>query len=155
MYEKNTDKLFEELKIKPDAEKFIAQNQNELTMSLHEYLAKLLQEKHLEKKDIVKTINKDDKHIYHIFDGSRNPSREKLLTISRAMQLNLDETQYLLRYGGFGILYPRNKWDAVVIAAIEKNLSIQKTNELLQTLGLPFLNEYKEKKKNEGDGKEL
>jgi len=25
----------------------------------------------------------------------------------------------------------------------------------LQTLGLPFLNEYKEKKKNEGDGKEL
>ena len=145
MFEKDTDKLFEELKIKPDAENFIAQNQNELKTPLHEYLTKLLQEKHLEKKDIVKTINKDDKHIYHIFDGSRNPSREKLLTISRAMELNLDETQYLLRYGGFGILYPRNKWDAVVIAAIEKNLSISKTNDILGALGLPYLNEYKEK----------
>lgn len=141
MYEKDTDKLFEELKIQPDAKNFIAQNQNEFKLPLNAYLEKLLQEKHLEKKDIVKTINKDDKHIYHIFEGSKNPSRKKLLTIARAMQLNLDETQYLLRYGGFGILYPRDRWDAVIIAAIEKNLSIVKTNLILSQLKLPLLNE--------------
>ena len=89
MYEKDTDKLFEELKIQPDAKNFIAQNQNEFKLPLNAYLEKLLQEKHLEKKDIVKTINKDDKHIYHIFEGSKNPSRKKLLTIARAMQLNI------------------------------------------------------------------
>ena len=149
MFEKDTDKLFEELKIQPDAMDFIAQNKNEMKTSLHEYLNKLLQEKNLEKKDIVQKINADDKHIYHIFSGTKQPSRKKLLTIARAMELNLNETQYLLRYGGFGILYPRDKWDAVIIAAIEKNLSIVKTNLILSQLKLPLLNEGTAKQEKE------
>lgn len=139
MFEKDTDKLFEELKINPDAENFLAQNQNELTVPLHEYLNKLLQEKNLTKSEIVKKINTDDKHIYHIFSGVKKPSREKLLTIARAMELNLEETQYLLRYGRFAILYPRNSWDAVIISAIEKNLTVLETNIILEKLGLPLL----------------
>ena len=149
MFEKDTDKLFEELKIQPDAMDFIAQNKNEMKTSLHEYLNKLLQEKNLEKKDIVQKINADDKHIYHIFLGKKQPSRKKLLTIARAMELNLNETQYLLRYGGFGILYPRDKWDAVIIAAIEKNLSIVNTNLILSQLKLPLLNEVTAKQEKE------
>ena len=141
MFEKDTDKLFEELKIQPDAREFLAQNQNEMKTSLHEYLNKLLQEKNFTKSELVKKINSDDKHIYHIFSGTKQPSRKKLLTIARAMELNLDETQYLLRYGGFAILYPRDKWDAVIIAAIEKNFSIIKTNLILSQLKLPLLNE--------------
>lgn len=143
MFEKDTDKLFEELKINPDAENFLAQNQNELTVPLHEYLNKLLQDKNLIKSELVKKINNDDKHIYHIFSGLKKPSREKLLTIARAMELNLEETQYLLRYGGFAILYPRNSWDAVIISAIEKNLTIIETNLILDQLGLPLLSSNK------------
>ena len=36
---------------------------------------------------------------------------------------------------GEGLLYPRNTWDAVIISAIEKNLSVDKTNETLELLG--------------------
>ncbi|MBQ7629243.1 MAG: hypothetical protein IJS81_03375, partial [Selenomonadaceae bacterium] len=69
-------------------------------------------------------------------------SRERLAALARAMNLNLEETQYLLRYGGFGILYPRNPWDAVVISAIEHNLSVVEMNELLRQLGeIPIFNE--------------
>lgn len=141
MFEKDTDKLFEELKIAPDAETFLAQNEEELKLPLHEYLMKLLQEKNFAKvSEVVKKINPDDKHIYHIFSGLKNPSRKKLLAIARAMELNLDETQYLLRYGGFAILYPRDSWDAVIIAAIEKNLSVTQTDALLEQLQQPLLN---------------
>ncbi|MBQ7705432.1 MAG: DNA-binding protein [Selenomonadaceae bacterium] len=140
MFEKDTDKLFEELKIEPDVENFLAQNENEFKMPLHEYLNKLLQKKNLKKSDIVQKINANDKHIYHIFSGAKKPSREKLLTIARAMGLNLDETQYLLRYGGFAILYPRDTWDAVIISAIENNLSIIDTDIILEQLKLPLLN---------------
>lgn len=143
MFEKDTDALFEELKINPDAENFLAQNQGELTTPLYEYLNKLLKEKNLSKSELIKKINKDDKHIYHIFSGSKKPSREKLLAIARAMELNLEETQYLLRYGGFAILYPRNERDSVIIAAIEKNLSIIDTNLILSQLGLPLLGSKK------------
>ena len=140
MFEKDTDKLFEELKIQPDVENFLAQNENEFKTPLHEYLIKLLQEKNLRKSDIVKKINPDDKHIYHIFSGKAKPSREKLLAIARAMDLNLAETQYLLRYGGFAILYPRDTWDAVIISAIENNLSIVETDVILEQLKQPLLN---------------
>ena len=140
MFEKDTDKLFEELKIQPDVENFLAQNENEFKTPLHEYLIKLLQDKNLRKSDIVKKINPDDKHIYHIFSGTDKPSRKKLLAIARAMELNLDETQYLLRYGGFAILYPRDAWDAVIISAIENNLSIVETDVILEQLKQPLLN---------------
>lgn len=43
MHEKDTDKLFEELKIQPDVEQFLAENQAEFTVPLHEYLNKILE----------------------------------------------------------------------------------------------------------------
>lgn len=135
MYDKDTDELFEELKIQPDVENFLAENFSELTIPLHEYLNKILQKKKLSKSEIVKQLNFDRNHAYHIFAGDKKPSRQKLLAISRAMNLNLDETQYLLRYAGFAILYPRNAWDAVIISAIQQNLSVRETNYLLEQLG--------------------
>lgn len=140
MYEKNTDELVEELKISPDAKTFQKQNQNEFKMPLHEYLNKLLQEKNLSKSELVEKINPDDKHIYHILSGLRKPSRKKLLTISRALELNLDETNYLLRYGGFAILYVRDVWDSIIMHAIEKNLTVIEINFILDELGQPLLN---------------
>lgn len=70
MHEKDTDDLFEELKILPDAKNFIKQNQNEFKLQFNEYLTKLLDEKLLQKSEVVNRINKDDKHIYHIFAGT-------------------------------------------------------------------------------------
>ena len=140
MYEKDTDELVEELKISPDARTFQKQNSNEFKMPLHEYLNKLLQEKNLSKRELVEKINSEDKHIYHIFSGLRKPSRKKLLTIARAMELNLDETNYLLRYGGFAILYVRDVWDSVIMHAIEKNLTVIEINFILDELGQPLLN---------------
>ena len=135
MYDKDTDELFEELKIQPDVENFLAENFSELTIPLHEYLEEILHEKNLSKKEVISKLNFDHKHAYHIFSGNKKPSRQKLLAISRAMNLNLDETQYLLRYAGFAILYPRNAWDAVIISAIQQNLSVRETNYLLEQLG--------------------
>lgn len=57
MHEKDTDQLFEELKIQPDVEIFLAENQTEFTLQLYEYLNKLLQEKNLSKKDVVNSVN--------------------------------------------------------------------------------------------------
>ena len=140
MYEKDTDELVKELKISHDARTFQNQNQTEFKMPLHEYLNKLLKEKILSKSELVEKINSNDKHIYHILSGFRKPSRKKLLTIARAMELNLEETNYLLRYGGFGVLYVRDVWDSIVMHAIEKNLTIIETNNLLYNLGQPLLN---------------
>lgn len=142
MQEKTTAELFNALKSDPDVEGFLANNQQEFSKPFHEYLSELLKEKNLNKKFLYTEMNCEPAHIYHIFKGTKKPSRERLAAIARAMDLNLDETQYLLRYGGYGILYPRNPWDAVVISATEHHLTVAEMNELLKQLGeLPIFNE--------------
>lgn len=128
------------MKITPDISTFQNQNQNEFKIPLYQYLNKLLAEKHLSKSELVERINPNDKHIYHILSGLKNPSRKKILAIARAMELNLDETNYLLRYGGFAVLYVRDIWDSIIIHAIEKNLTIMETNLILDKLNQPLLN---------------
>ena len=135
MHEKNTDELFSELKNDDDIQKFLTQNQNEFIIPPHEYLNQLLESKNLNKNDVIRDSKIERTYAYHIFSGIKKPSRIKLLAISRAMRLNLEETQYLLRYMGHSLLYPRNSWDSVIIMAIERNLSVNKTNEMLENLG--------------------
>ena len=135
MFDKDTDQLFQELKIEPDVESFIANNQDQFTLPLHEYLNELLHKKNLSKSDIIQQLNFDKKHAYHIFNGSKKPSRKKLLAIARAINLDFDNTQYLLRYAGFGSLYPRDPYDAVIIYAIEHNLTLAETDRYLEQLG--------------------
>lgn len=139
MFDKDTTELFHELKKDSDIENFLDSNQSEMKIPLHEYLNQLLRQKNLEKSKIVKNVIFDDTHAYHILSGKKNPSRESLIAIARAMELNLEETQYLLRYGGFAILYPRNPRDAILISAIEKNMSVINTNSLLKSLGEKIL----------------
>jgi len=135
MFDKDTDQLFHELKIQSDVENFIANNQDEFTKPLHEYLNQLLQDKNLSKSEIIQNLNFDKKHAYHIFNGTKKPSRKKLLAIARALHLDFDDTQYLLRYAGFGSLYPRDPYDAVIIYAIEHDLTLAETDRYLEQLG--------------------
>ncbi len=140
MSEKTTGELFNELKSDSDIENFIAVNQSEFSGPLHKYLSEILSQKNLTRKEIAFELNVDPSYIHHIFSGKKKASRARLLAISRAMKLNLDETQYLLRYGGYGILYPRNPWDSVVISAIEHDLTFKEMNDFLKQLGeLPIV----------------
>ena len=135
-FAKSTGELFTELKAEKISDDWRNRNANEFTEPFHEYLLKLLREKGFERKDIIERSGLDRSYVYHIFNGNRNnPSRQKLLALAIAMNLNLDETQYLLRYAKQGALYPRDSWDAVIISALEQNLSVPQTNELLHSLG--------------------
>ena len=143
MYDKNTDELFNNIKEDADVKQFLNENQREFSKPFHEYLSALLAEKNLTKKFLYEKLNCEPSYIYHIFSGKKKPSRPRILAIARAMNLNLEETQYLLRYGGYGILYPRNTWDVVIISAIEHNLNVDEMNELLRKLGeVPIFYNY-------------
>lgn len=139
---KSTGELFTELKDDKDLSGYLQRNREEFTLPLSDYLEKLLAAKNLSKKDIIDRAGLNREYVYHIFSGlKKNPSRPKLLALAIAMELNLEEVQYLLRYAGLGLLYPRNQWDAVIISAINQKLSVEQTNDLLYRLGeKTFLN---------------
>ena len=133
---KSTGELFTELKADKNLGGYFQRNSDEFVLPLNEYLEKLLAEKNLTKKEVIERSGLNREYAYHIFSGlKKNPSRPKILAIALAMELNLDEIQYLLRYARLGALYPRNQWDAVIISAVEQKLSVAQTNELLYRLG--------------------
>jgi len=135
-FAKSTGELFTELKQEKNLRDWRTNNSSEFVMSLGEYLTKLLTDKNLSKQEVIERSGLNREYAYHIFSGKRkNPSRPKVLALSIAMGLNLDEVQYLLRYAQHGVLYPRNQWDAVIISAVEQGLSVLQTNELLNQLG--------------------
>ena len=137
---KSTGELFTELKTEKNPENWIKRNREEFIVPLNEYLQKLLEEKNLERAKVIEESGLNREYAYHIFSGIKNnPSRQKILALAIAMNLNLDEIQYLLRYAQQGILYPRNAWDAVIISAIEQKLTVMQTNELLNRLGETIL----------------
>lgn len=136
MNRKDTDSLFAELKRDRKIEEFLSENRDEFLVPLSEYLERLLKEKNLEKTEVIHASRLDRSYAYQIFSGRKdNPSRPKLLALALAMKLELPEVQYLLRYAGHGILYPRNPWDSIVISAIEQRLSVMEANLLLEQLG--------------------
>lgn len=136
MYSKDTGDLLAELKSGRDIKNYLERNKKELAISLHEYLEKIRTEKNLEYADIIKKSGLNRDYIYKVFRGeNKKPSRSKILAIGIAMNLNLDEIQYLLKHAQLNLLYPRNQWDSIIISAVEQKLNVIETNELLYQLG--------------------
>ena len=76
---------------------------------------------------------------HQLFNGTRRPSRDKVLQLSVGMGLTVEETQSLLHAAGKSRLSPRLKRDAVVIYSLQRKLPFLVTQELLVKYGLTIL----------------
>ena len=56
---------------------------------------------------VVEDSGVDKAFVYQIFNGSKRPSRDKLIDITFGMHLNEEETQRVLKIAGHSELYPR------------------------------------------------
>ena len=63
---------------------------------------------------------------------------KRLVRLARLLELDLDQTNRLLKIGRKEALYPRIRYDAAVIFAIEKKLPLEQMDELLTMLSSPF-----------------
>lgn len=111
-----------------------------VSSDLPEYLANILAKKRLTKSAVIKKTELSEITGYQIFSGVRNPSRDSLLCVCRALELDISETQSLLKIGGFAELYPKNKRDAIIINGINLGLSVAGINEILYDNGENTLN---------------
>ena len=76
---------------------------------------------------------------HQLFNGTRRPSRDKVLQLAVGLGLDVDQTQKLLRAAGKSQLYPRLRRDAVILYGIQKGLSIADVQEGLAKYGLTTL----------------
>lgn len=136
-----TDKLGADLKQQKDIHTFLKNNQkNFLNITLSAYLDELLSQKALVKADVIKKSGLPVTYAYKIFSGQKHTARNRILALAIAMQLNIDETNHLLNHAKHSSLYARNPWDAIIMYALEKHLSVIETNILLtDTKASPLL----------------
>lgn len=134
MAEPLTEGLLDELLSAPNPEVYLDSHDfGERTLS--EYLQRLLEEKHLERAQVVRMANLNETFGYQIFKGERNPSRNKVLQIAFAMALSLRETNRALSAAGVNALNCKNRRDAIIIFCIDRGCSLQKVNEELYRFG--------------------
>lgn len=135
MTNKRTDELLKILHSSTDINTYLKDNDAHITdIEFHDYLNQLLSEKNLTKSSVINDSNIQKNYGYQIFDGSKKPSRDKVLTLALAMSLTLEETNRLLHLSNNGILYPKLKRDSIIIFAIEKNYKLIDLNIMLDEM---------------------
>ncbi|MBP3568019.1 MAG: hypothetical protein J6K04_02525 [Lachnospiraceae bacterium] len=140
MKEKDTTLLQEELRKSGSLEKFEEENNSELCVqSVADYLNELLIKYNGKKTEITQRAGLDEGYMYQIFNGRRNAKRDKLLQLAFGFPLTIEETQRLLRLGGYGELYVRRKRDTYLMFALEKGYNVQQVNMLLYEKGVELL----------------
>lgn len=125
-----TEELLKELLARPNVQSF-AENKIFGHISLQEFLNKKMQEKNLTRKDIIHNTNLNETHAYQIFSGERGASRNKILQIAIAMQLNLHDTNKLLHAAEVSSLYCKDRRDAIIIFCIEHSYNLSQIDEEL------------------------
>ena len=129
---KDTVTLQSELRHSESMEVFLKENQSEFdTMSVSEYLNMLLKKYNLEKSDVSKRGGFSGNYAYQIFNGNKNAGRDKLIQLALGFPLTVEETQELLRLGGYAELYVRDSRDAFLMFGIQKGYELSEINELL------------------------
>lgn len=123
-------------------QEYVKQNRQSFEKrNVAEYLRDLCRERNMVPEQVIRKAQIDRTYGHQLFNGTRKPSRDKLLLLSFGFSLSLEETQTLLQLAGKSPLYVRIKRDAACIFAISHRKSILELQYLLSQLKLPLLGE--------------
>lgn len=145
MNEKSTDELRHEIKHATDMEDYLSRNREHmLNESLSGHLHMLLSQKNLRRADVIRGSLLGRAYVYRIFAGDKIPSRDKLIALAFGLQLSEEETQKMLKLSGSRELYARDKRDALILFALQRQMTIMDANGMLLDHGHAVLDTAKE-----------
>lgn len=140
--EKSTEELMHELQKAEDVFAFTRENEEEMeAISLTEQLEQLLKKYRKQKKDVIKDAGMDTTYGYQIFDGRRNPRRDKLIQLAFGFPLTVEEANKVLRAAGVNDLYVRCKRDTICMYCLNQKTTVDECNMLLYQEGEETLTE--------------
>lgn len=131
-----------ELKNENNLQEFTENNKETfMDKPLTDYLEILLEKYNVKKADVIKRSSLATVYGYQIFDGRREPKRDKVIQLAFGFGLTLDETQRLLKCAGHSELYPKVKRDVLFIYGINNNMNKDEVEQLLYKMGEKGLEE--------------
>lgn len=132
-----TDNIYEKLLATTNLNSFLDStklvSKNDLFFN---FLYECMDSKGKSPKDLIRHTQLSKSYIYKLLSGQRSVSRDSLLQIAFAIELNLDETNLLLKYANLSELYSRDERDCVIIFALLHNHSLTDLDEILYSYNL-------------------
>lgn len=99
------------------------------------YMKQLMSDRDITLSELVPSMCYDRAYVYHMMNGTREPSRTFLLRFAVVLKLDYEETQKLLYISGKPTLYARIRYDAVIIYALERHMDPYKLQDLMEEVG--------------------
>jgi hypothetical protein len=108
---------------------YIQTIENTTYSSFQEYYSSLTSS--FDKSKLIEDSGIERSYCYHILNGTKKPSRDKILRLCIAAHFNTEQTKRALEIAKEGILYAKSSRDAIIQYAINQKLSVIDTNILL------------------------
>jgi hypothetical protein len=138
--EERTSSLLRRLFNTSDLEEFMANNAGEMEIPpFHVYITDLCRLQGWIPEQIIRLSAIERSYGHQLFNGTRKPSRDKVIQLAFGLGLDLDSTQKLLQIAQKNPLYPKIKRDAAIIFCINNQKDILETQSVLLNLGLTLL----------------
>jgi len=132
MQNEKTEELISQIKNSTNVSQFINKYDESFSdINFTNYVKLIIQKKGLKKSKVIKKAGLHRTYAYQILSGHKRPSRDKVLRFSFGLELDLNETQQLLKVAQYSTLYPKNKRDAIIIYCKCYGYNLITTNELL------------------------
>lgn len=88
----------------------------------------LLEKKNKSRTELIRKLNVDRNYGYQLLNGTRIPTRERLIRIGLLLGADVDQLQHLLRAASKEALYVRDAADAKVFYAIKHKMEYEKAS---------------------------
>jgi len=136
----NTNSLMKRLFKAADLDAYLEENESNLhSPDFYTLLKQACEKRDMLPAQVIERSQIERTYGHQLFNGTRRPSRDKVIQLALGLGLSVDETQRLLRAAGKSQLYPRLKRDAVILYALQKKLPILTVQENLTKYGLTLL----------------
>jgi hypothetical protein len=137
---KSTTFLINELTKAADYTEYTEKNADALGIPrIHDYLNQLCREREVIPEQVIKKAGIERTYGHQLFNGTRKPSREKLIQLAIGFQLDFGECQELLKIAQESMLYPKVQRDSVIIFCLSHEKDIFETQGMLEGLNLTIL----------------
>jgi transcriptional regulator with XRE-family HTH domain len=132
-----TSVLLQRLFNSPDLEAFMTNNEPAMETPLfHVYLSKICEARGEVPEQVIRRSGIERTYGHQLFNGTRKPSRDKVIQFAIGLNLTFEETQKLLQTAQKSALYPKIKRDAALIHCIRYQKDFYETQATLESLKL-------------------
>jgi transcriptional regulator with XRE-family HTH domain len=116
-----------------------AHHKNLSANTFKDYIYALIEHKGLKISEALGMAQMSESYGYQLFNGKRQPSRDKVIQLALGLGLSLSETNRLLKLAGKSELYVKEQRDAVFMFALNKKWSLFDVEDLLLDRNLECL----------------